>query len=220
MDSCGLIEEGVVLMQEDVLARVRKVGGGRRMRTRLRGYELDGDDFRERYYRLRRRGTCGGSDYEGGEPVGKAQDKIVDFEMKLSECHAIVRMPLIEFSRICNDLITIVMISISKGVKFSTRGDIGTANVVCRQLTTVDKVIQLSLLWVTLQEECKGRKRCMNVKCLKEGGGGGGTKLKFDDDDDDYNDKKGKTGITGKKRSGKAMKVRKAIKARSFKSLI
>nr|GEU91221.1 proliferating cell nuclear antigen [Tanacetum cinerariifolium] len=59
-----------------------------------------------------------------------------------TECHAIVWMPLIEFSRICNDLITIdntVMISVSKGVKFSTRGDIGTANVVCRQLTTVDK---------------------------------------------------------------------------------
>ncbi|GJX81432.1 ribonuclease H-like domain-containing protein [Tanacetum coccineum] len=52
----------------------------------------------------------------------------------------------------------------------------------------------------------KRRKRCIYVKCLKEEGRGGGTKLKFDDDDDDYNDKKGKTGITGKKRSGKAMK--------------
>ncbi|GKA02740.1 hypothetical protein Tco_0675521 [Tanacetum coccineum] len=41
----------------------------------------------------------------------------------------------------------------------------------------------------------------------ERGGGGGGTKLKFDDDDDDYNDKKGKTGIIGKKRSGKAMKL-------------
>ncbi|GJR88141.1 hypothetical protein Tco_0212152 [Tanacetum coccineum] len=45
----------------------------------------------------------------------------------------------------------------------------------------------------------------------------GPTKLKFDDDADDYDDKKGRT---GKKRSGKDMKVRKAIKARSFKSLI
>ncbi|PWA35179.1 WRC-like protein [Artemisia annua] len=48
----------------------------------------------------------------------------------------------------------------------------------------------------------------------------GPTKLKYDDDDDDYNDKKVKTGITVKKRKGKAIKVRKAMKARSFKSLI
>lgn len=35
----------------------------------------------------------------------------------------------------------VVVISVSKeGVKFSTRGDIGTANIVCRQNTTVDKV--------------------------------------------------------------------------------
>lgn len=35
-----------------------------------------------------------------------------------------------------------VVISVTKeGVKFSTRGDIGTANIVCRQNTTVDKVI-------------------------------------------------------------------------------
>lgn len=34
-----------------------------------------------------------------------------------------------------------VVISVTKeGVKFSTRGDIGTANIVCRQNTTVDKV--------------------------------------------------------------------------------
>lgn len=33
------------------------------------------------------------------------------------------------------------MISVTKeGVKFSTRGDIGTANIVLRQNTTVDKV--------------------------------------------------------------------------------
>ena len=35
-----------------------------------------------------------------------------------------------------------VVISVTKeGVKFSTRGDIGTANIVCRQNTTVDKVM-------------------------------------------------------------------------------
>lgn len=37
-----------------------------------------------------------------------------------------------------------VVISVTKeGVKFSTRGDIGTANIVCRQNTTVDKVLVL-----------------------------------------------------------------------------
>ena len=35
-----------------------------------------------------------------------------------------------------------VVISVTKeGVKFSSRGDIGTANIVCRQNTTVDKVM-------------------------------------------------------------------------------
>ncbi|KAG6417958.1 hypothetical protein SASPL_120155 [Salvia splendens] len=84
-----------------------------------------------------------------------SQDKISDFEMKLmdidsehlgipeAEYHAIVRMPSAEFSRICKDLSSIgdtVVISVTKeGVKFSSRGDIGTANIVCRQNTTVDK---------------------------------------------------------------------------------
>ncbi|KAK4408864.1 Proliferating cell nuclear antigen [Sesamum angolense] len=64
---------------------------------------------------------------------------ILEFQ-KLS---TIVRMPSAEFARICKDLSSIgdtVVISVTKeGVKFSTRGDIGTANVVCRQNTTVDK---------------------------------------------------------------------------------
>ncbi|PKU83081.1 proliferating cell nuclear antigen [Dendrobium catenatum] len=83
------------------------------------------------------------------------QDKISDFEMKLmdidsehlgipeAEYHAIVKMPSSEFGRICKDLSSIgdtVVISVSKeGVKFSTRGDIGSANIVCRQNKTVDK---------------------------------------------------------------------------------
>ncbi|KAJ1410862.1 Proliferating cell nuclear antigen, PCNA [Sesbania bispinosa] len=83
------------------------------------------------------------------------QDKISDFEMKLmdidsehlgipeAEYHAIVKMPSNEFSKICKDLSSIgdtVTIAVTKeGVKFSTRGDIGTANIVCRQNTTVDK---------------------------------------------------------------------------------
>ncbi|XP_077226111.1 proliferating cell nuclear antigen-like [Tasmannia lanceolata] len=84
-----------------------------------------------------------------------SQDKIADFEMKLmdiksehlgipeAEYESIVRMPSHEFARICKDLSTIgdtVVISVTKeGVKFSTRGDIGNANVVCRHNTTVDK---------------------------------------------------------------------------------
>ncbi|KAB2607035.1 proliferating cell nuclear antigen-like [Pyrus ussuriensis x Pyrus communis] len=83
------------------------------------------------------------------------QDKISDFEMKLmdidsehlgipeAEYQSIVTMPSAEFARICKDLSGIgdtVVISVTKeGVKFSTRGDIGTANIVCRQNTTVDK---------------------------------------------------------------------------------
>lgn len=82
-------------------------------------------------------------------------DKIADFEMKLmdidsehlgipeAEYQSIVRMPSAEFARICKDLSSIgdtVIISVTKeGVKFSTKGDIGTANIVCRQNTTVDK---------------------------------------------------------------------------------
>ncbi|CAN6908589.1 unnamed protein product [Brassica oleracea var. botrytis] len=98
---------------------------------------------------------------DGGDTVtfmfeSPKQDKIADFEMKLmdidsehlgipdAEYHSIVRMPSNEFSRICKDLSTIgdtVVISVTKeGVKFSTAGDIGTANIVLRQNTTVDKV--------------------------------------------------------------------------------
>ncbi|KAL0911792.1 hypothetical protein M5K25_019957 [Dendrobium thyrsiflorum] len=97
---------------------------------------------------------------DGGDTVSfmfenPKQDKISDFEMKLmdldsehlgipdAEYHAIVRMPSSEFSRICKDLSSIgdtVVISVTKeGIKFSTRGDIGNANIVCRQNTTVDK---------------------------------------------------------------------------------
>ncbi|KAL5666672.1 hypothetical protein ACJX0J_026780, partial [Zea mays] len=83
------------------------------------------------------------------------QDKIADFEMKLmdidsehlgipdSEYQAIVRMPSSEFMRICKDLSSIgdtVVISVTKeGVKFSTSGEIGSANIVCRQNQTIDK---------------------------------------------------------------------------------
>ncbi|EXB54149.1 Proliferating cell nuclear antigen large form [Morus notabilis] len=90
------------------------------------------------------------------------QDKIADFDMKLmdidsehlgipeAEFQAIVRMPSAEFARICKDLSTIgdtVVISVTKeGVKFSTRGDIGTANIVCRHNTSVDKPEEATII--------------------------------------------------------------------------
>ncbi|KAG0581597.1 hypothetical protein M758_4G253500 [Ceratodon purpureus] len=97
---------------------------------------------------------------DGGDSVtfmfeSPNQERISDFEMKLmdidsehlgipeTEYEAIVRMPSAEFARICKDLSTIgdtVIISVTKeGVKFSTGGDIGSANIVCRQNTSVDK---------------------------------------------------------------------------------
>ncbi|XP_024391672.1 proliferating cell nuclear antigen [Physcomitrium patens] len=97
---------------------------------------------------------------DGGDSVtfmfeSPNQERISDFEMKLmdidsehlgipeTEYEAIVRMPSSEFARICKDLSTIgdtVVISVTKeGVKFSTGGDIGSANIICRQNTSVDK---------------------------------------------------------------------------------
>ncbi|GAV56804.1 PCNA_N domain-containing protein/PCNA_C domain-containing protein [Cephalotus follicularis] len=91
-----------------------------------------------------------------------SQDKIADYEMKLmdidsehlgipeAEYQAIVRMSSSEFARICKDLSSIgdtVIISVSKeGVKFTTKGDIGTANIVCRQNTTVDKTEEATVI--------------------------------------------------------------------------
>ncbi|KAK1289671.1 Proliferating cell nuclear antigen [Acorus calamus] len=93
------------------------------------------------------------------------QDKISDFEMKLmdiqsehlripeAEYQSIVRMPSQEFARICKDLSSIgdtVVISVTKeGVKFSTRGDIGNANIVCRQNTSVDKPEESTIIEMT-----------------------------------------------------------------------
>ncbi|KAE8696650.1 Proliferating cell nuclear antigen [Hibiscus syriacus] len=80
------------------------------------------------------------------------QDKIANLEMKLmdidnqhlgipdAEYQAIVRMPSTEFVRICKDLSSLG----DTGVKFFTAGDIGTANIVLRQNTTVDKATPLS----------------------------------------------------------------------------
>eukprot|EP00270_Netrium_digitus_P013454 TRINITY_DN4476_c0_g1_i1.p1 TRINITY_DN4476_c0_g1~~TRINITY_DN4476_c0_g1_i1.p1 ORF type:complete len:263 (+),score=44.80 TRINITY_DN4476_c0_g1_i1:438-1226(+) len=97
---------------------------------------------------------------DGGDTVtfmfeSPNQDKISDFEMKLMDIDsehlgipetkhdAVVKMPATEFLRICRDLSTIgdtVVIGVTKeGIKFSTGGDIGSANIVCRQNTSVDK---------------------------------------------------------------------------------
>ncbi|ERN09641.1 hypothetical protein AMTRI_Chr08g160360 [Amborella trichopoda] len=104
---------------------------------------------------------------DGGDAVtfmfeSPNQDKISDFEMKLmdidsehlgipeAEYHAIVKMPSSEFATICKDLSTIgdtVMISVTKeGVRFSTKGDIGSANIVCRQNTSVDKPEEATII--------------------------------------------------------------------------
>ena len=60
-----------------------------------------------------------------------------------TEYAATVKMPSAEFARICRALSSIgdtVTISVSKdGVKFATTGDIGQANITCRQNTSVDK---------------------------------------------------------------------------------
>ncbi|KAH7659802.1 Proliferating cell nuclear antigen PCNA protein [Dioscorea alata] len=90
------------------------------------------------------------------------QDKIADFEMKLRDIdsehlsieeakyHAIVKMPSREFARICKDLSSIgdtVVIPMTKeGIKFSTRGNIGNANNVCRHNTTVGKPKEATII--------------------------------------------------------------------------
>jgi len=62
-----------------------------------------------------------------------------------------IRMPAVEFQRICRDLATIgdtVAIVVTKdGVKFSTAGDIGDANITLRQNSedTKDKMISIEL---------------------------------------------------------------------------
>jgi len=82
-------------------------------------------------------------------------ERISEFELKLmdittenlgipdTEYSATVHMSSTEFKRICADLSSIgdtVEISVTKdGVKFATSGDIGAANVICRQNNAVDK---------------------------------------------------------------------------------
>lgn len=83
------------------------------------------------------------------------QDRVSDFDLKLMDIEsetlgipdqehgAEVKMPASDFQRICRDLTSIgdtVMISATKeGIKFSTSGDVGTANITCRHSTTAEK---------------------------------------------------------------------------------
>lgn len=82
-------------------------------------------------------------------------DRVSEFELKLmdittenlgipdTEYSANVRMSSAEFARICKDLSSIgdtVEISVIKdGIKFATAGDIGAANIICRQDASVDR---------------------------------------------------------------------------------
>ena len=84
----------------------------------------------------------------------KDNDKISDFEMKtmtIDDEHllvpdqtytAVVKMPSAEFQRLCRDMSAIgdtVHISVTKeGVRFSTTGDIGTANITVRPNPSAD----------------------------------------------------------------------------------
>ncbi|BES93032.1 unnamed protein product [Nesidiocoris tenuis] len=83
------------------------------------------------------------------------QERISDYEMKLMDIDAdqlgipdteyscVVKMPSAEFARICKDLNQFgesLVISCSKeGIKFSTSGDLGSANVKLAQTTDADK---------------------------------------------------------------------------------
>eukprot|EP00798_Chlamydomonas_sp_ICE-L_P017547 gene17547-23871_t len=83
------------------------------------------------------------------------QDRVSDFDLKLMSIEsdqlgipdqdhsAECRMPSAEYTRICRDLASIgdtVLLSATKeGIKFSTAGDIGTANITLRHATTADK---------------------------------------------------------------------------------
>lgn len=86
-------------------------------------------------------------------PAG--QERLSEFDLKLmdidsehlgipdNEYDATVKLPSSEFQRIVKDLATLgdtVEISVTKdAVKFATSGDIGSANIMCRQNKSVDK---------------------------------------------------------------------------------
>lgn len=83
------------------------------------------------------------------------QEKVSDYEMKLmnldqehlgipeTDYACIVRMPSMEFARICRDLAQFgesVVISCTKeGIKFSASGDVGSANIKLAQTASIEK---------------------------------------------------------------------------------
>ncbi|CAD6996836.1 proliferating cell nuclear antigen [Ceratitis capitata] len=83
------------------------------------------------------------------------QEKVSDYEMKLmnldqehlgipeTDYSCVVRMPAMEFARICRDLAqfseSVVICCTKEGVKFSASGDVGSANVKLAQTFNVDK---------------------------------------------------------------------------------
>lgn len=85
----------------------------------------------------------------------KKQEKISDYEMKLmnldqehlgipeTDFSCVIRMPSAEFAKICRDLSQFgesIVISCTKdGVRFSSGGDIGTANVKIAQTVNFEK---------------------------------------------------------------------------------
>lgn len=97
------------------------------------------------------------------------QERFADFELKLMDIDAEqlgipdtdyaanIRMPSSEFKRIVTELSTIgdtVNVSVTKdGIKFSTTGDIGSANITCRQAASVDK--QEDAIVIDLNEPVK-----------------------------------------------------------------
>ncbi|XP_037882202.1 proliferating cell nuclear antigen isoform X2 [Glossina fuscipes] len=82
-------------------------------------------------------------------------EKVSDYEMKLmnldqehlgipdTDYSCVVRMPSMEFARICRDLAqfseSMVICCTKEGVKFSASGDLGSANVKLAQTSNVDK---------------------------------------------------------------------------------
>jgi len=83
------------------------------------------------------------------------QEKVSDYEMKLmnldqehlgipeTDYACIVRLPSMEFARICRDLSqfgeSVVIACTKDGVKFSATGDVGAANVKLSQTSSIDK---------------------------------------------------------------------------------
>ncbi|XP_055387108.1 proliferating cell nuclear antigen [Condylostylus longicornis] len=83
------------------------------------------------------------------------QEKVSDYEMKLmnldqehlgipeTDYSCVVRMPSLEFARICRDLAqfgeSVIICCTKEGIKFSASGDVGSANIKLAQTSTVDK---------------------------------------------------------------------------------